>query len=551
MKIKNFRTLISKGKKNFSFSISIVNEESNEKIYLKNGNSKISYWHDIPLKNEKNMNNFVIEIPNQSRIIREMNKDILYNPLMIKVNKVNTNPGATINTRDFSKDPEMNYGFLPQTLSSREKIYSGNLKGDNDPLDVIDISGPFNSYAGEVKSGNILGSFCLIDGGEMDWKILISNTSNIISSNDQVKISKIMKWFKMFKTFYGKKPNTILEDKLFSIQETYDIIKECNNDYLNSKYYLDFNEKKYLKKTAINYHFTRKCNYSCKFCFHTKKSSFILPLEKQIELIRIFKEAGAEKINFAGGEPFLYPEDLGEMVKASKEMGYDSVSIISNGKLIKESWLDKYGKWLDILGISCDSANPQINFEHGRVTSGSAKPVEEIINLKKLSQFAHDRNIIFKINTVVTTLNKNENMSSLINELNPSRWKVFQVLDLESENYFKDKPENNKVEKLLISNEDFEMYVTRNKEGLNNKDIIVPESNDLMRSSYILVDEYGRFLDTSTGGKYPTKSVLDVGLKEALRELNSSEGKGFDKDTFFKRGGYYPENWNKDNIKFH
>ena len=27
---------------------------------------------------------------------------------------------------------------------------------------------------------------------------------------------------------------------------------------------------------AINFHFTRKCNYACKFCFHTAKSSHVL-----------------------------------------------------------------------------------------------------------------------------------------------------------------------------------------------------------------------------------------------------------------------------------
>ena len=31
---------------------------------------------------------------------------------------------------------------------------------------------------------------------------------------------------------------------------------------------------------SVNYHFTRQCNYSCGFCFHTAKTSFVLPLEK-------------------------------------------------------------------------------------------------------------------------------------------------------------------------------------------------------------------------------------------------------------------------------
>ncbi|KAH3716536.1 hypothetical protein DPMN_059260 [Dreissena polymorpha] len=26
---------------------------------------------------------------------------------------------------------------------------------------------------------------------------------------------------------------------------------------------------------SVNYHFTRKCNYTCGFCFHTAKTSFV------------------------------------------------------------------------------------------------------------------------------------------------------------------------------------------------------------------------------------------------------------------------------------
>ncbi len=538
--LKNLRT----------YTTVIKNKDTDEeKIYLHSDKQPLSYWHDVPLTADKNIFNFIIEIPNQSRIIREMNKIEQFNPLLRKINKVNTTLGNVVNTRDYSKDPEMNYGFLPRTFSSKDKIYFNNLRGDNDPLDVIDISGPFDAEPGDIRSGNVLGSFCLIDQGEMDWKIIISNTNKSISVKDQEKINSVMEWFKMFKTFYGKKPNVILDNnKLFNKEETLKIISECNEDYMNSKYYIDYQNKYCLKGTAVNYHFTRKCNYSCKFCFHTKKSSFILPLEKQIEILKILKDAGAEKINFAGGEPFLYPEELGEMVKASKEMGFDSVSIISNGKLIKEPWLDKYGKWLDILGVSCDTADPSINFNHGRVTAGSFKPIDENKNLKNLAKMAHERNIIFKINTVVTKLNKHEDMSGLINELNPSRWKVFQVLDMEGENYHYDKPESNKIQNLLISEEDFNHYIERNKKGLINKEILVPESNELMRSSYILVDEYGRFLDTSTGSKLPTKGILEVGLLEALNELNSSSGKGFDKENFYKRGGYYPENWAKEKL---
>lgn len=56
---------------------------------------------------------------------------------------------------------------------------------------------------------------------------------------------------------------------------------------------------------------------------------------------------GMEKINFSGGEPFLQDrgEYLGSLVKFCKqELQLPSVSIVSNGSLIRERWFQKYGE---------------------------------------------------------------------------------------------------------------------------------------------------------------------------------------------------------------
>lgn len=44
--------------------------------------------------------------------------------------------------------------------------------------------------------------------------------------------------------------------------------------------------------TSVNYHFTRQCNYKCGFCFHTAKTSFVLPLEEAKRGLAMLKEAG-------------------------------------------------------------------------------------------------------------------------------------------------------------------------------------------------------------------------------------------------------------------
>ena len=54
-----------------------------------------------------------------------------------------------------------------------------------------------------------------------------------------------------------------------------------------------------------------------------------------------------EKINFSGGEPFLHEKGdfLGELVQFCKQdLQLPSVSIVSNGSMIKERWFQKYGE---------------------------------------------------------------------------------------------------------------------------------------------------------------------------------------------------------------
>lgn len=62
---------------------------------------------------------------------------------------------------------------------------------------------------------------------------------------------------------------------------------------------------------SVNYHFTRKCNKECGFCFHTAKTSHIATPEEAKRGLVLLRNAGMRKLNFAGGEPFLYPKYLG------------------------------------------------------------------------------------------------------------------------------------------------------------------------------------------------------------------------------------------------
>ena len=42
---------------------------------------------------------------------------------------------------------------------------------------------------------------------------------------------------------------------------------------------------------SVNYHFTRKCNLKCGFCFHTSKTSYILSPEEAKRGLKLLKNA--------------------------------------------------------------------------------------------------------------------------------------------------------------------------------------------------------------------------------------------------------------------
>ncbi|XP_050388611.1 S-adenosylmethionine-dependent nucleotide dehydratase RSAD2 [Patella vulgata] len=281
---------------------------------------------------------------------------------------------------------------------------------------------------------------------------------------------------------------------------------------------------------SVNYHFTRQCNYKCGFCFHTAKSSFVLPLDEAKHGLKILKQAGMEKINFSGGEPFLQNKGhfVGELVKYCKDsLQLPSVSIVSNGSLIKKSWFQQYGTYLDILAVSCDSFNPETNEMIGRQQGKRS----HLTSLYQVRDWCTEYKVAFKLNTVVNTYNIDEDMAVSVESLNPCRWKVFQCLILDGENAGADALRD--ASRFVIQDEQFNDFLNRHA----HVPCLVPESNEKMQNSYLILDECMRFLDCRDGKKIPSKSILDVGVDQAL--LFS----GFDESMFLKRGGRYT--WSK------
>ncbi|KAI1820651.1 hypothetical protein F4861DRAFT_522218 [Xylaria intraflava] len=299
-----------------------------------------------------------------------------------------------------------------------------------------------------------------------------------------------------------------------------------------TKYYSTGN--KTITPVSVNYHFTRKCNKTCAFCFHTEKTSHVATEEEMKVGLRLLKDAGMRKINFAGGEPFLYPRQLAMLCKFCKEdLGLESVSIISNGTKVTKRWMEQNGQWVDVMGISCDSFNEETNMVIGRGTGDNVKQLFRIRN------WCRELGIKFKLNTVVCTYNWEEDMADTIRELDPFRWKVFQVLYVEGENDSREEDvalstRKRNAKKLLISDEQFKSFCDKHEHLAS----FVPEPNSLMASSYLILDEYLCFLDKGAGVEKQSQSILKVGVQNALQEVH------WDEEAFKERGGMYE--WSRD-----
>ena len=276
---------------------------------------------------------------------------------------------------------------------------------------------------------------------------------------------------------------------------------------------------------SVNYHFTRRCNYECGFCFHTDTNSYVASIEDAQKALLRLARAGMKKINFAGGEPFLYPSMLGKMVDYCKqELKLESVSIVSNGSKITESWIKAHAANLDILAISCDSFDEGTNIKIGRGNG------THIAQLYRVADWCREHGVMFKLNSVICRYNFDENMNEHITRLRPYRWKCFQVLIVPGEN--SSDTTKRDARHFQISDAEFDLFCKNHAP----QKCIVPENNKVMASSYLILDEHLRFLDKSC--QKPSGSLLEVDVQEALDSVF------WDTEGFKERGGVYA--WNEN-----
>ena len=138
------------------------------------------------------------------------------------------------------------------------------------------------------------------------------------------------------------------------------------------------------------------------------------------------------------------------------------------------------------------------------------------------------RDVRLKINTVVTQDQlRRGTWREFIANARPERWKLFQVLPVRGQN-------DGLVDSLVVTRRGIRSIrgaqsITLSPCGI----VVVPESNDLMTGSYVMVDPAGRFFDNVAGAHVYSRPINQVGVDAALREVS------VDSDKFQLREGLY------------
>ncbi|MCK4872593.1 MAG: viperin family antiviral radical SAM protein [Phycisphaerales bacterium] len=274
---------------------------------------------------------------------------------------------------------------------------------------------------------------------------------------------------------------------------------------------------------AVNFHFWKPCNNDCRFCFATfnddarLRNARGLPLDDCRRVLDALRSAGVQKITLAGGEPTLCPH-IGDVLAHAHRLGFVT-SLVTNGSLLPRL-LNTHADYLDWVGLSVDSADEAVQRELGR---GIGDHVGRSLDL---FERLHQLNISSKLNTVVTSLNHQEDMADFVLAARPRRWKIFQVLAIRGQN-------DGRVEPLLVSGDQFAAFVDRHQHLEAYGIQVVTENNDAMTAAYAMVDPIGRFFSDAGGVHSYSEPILEVGVERAFSQIK------FDPDKFDRRGGSY------------
>jgi len=193
----------------------------------------ISPWHDVPLHTDDGTPHekwMVAEIPKMTSAKFEIHTEERYNPIAQDIKNGNL--------RHYHQPIFWNYGYLPQTWEDPHEVHPElKVKGDNDPLDVVEI-GHEPQKQGQVTRVKVLGALAMIDVGELDWKIIAvdvrdpmaANVSDIadLEREHPHMVSGIREWFRWYKVPDGQLNEFGFEGRPLNRDEAVNVVEETH-----------------------------------------------------------------------------------------------------------------------------------------------------------------------------------------------------------------------------------------------------------------------------------------------------------------------------------
>ena len=196
--------------------------------------------------------------------------------------------------------------------------------------------------------------------------------------------------------------------------------------------------------TNVFFHILTHCNLKCKHCYINKKQhgENTLPIETIEAWLKVFasKTKNANVI-FLGGEPTLHP-DLSLAIKKAKALGYNSITVDTNGYLFHDILSKVDPDVVDYFSFSLDGVTRETN----DIIRGKGCYDTCIVGIKKAILRGFTTSLIYTVSQM--NLHELDRMAPLLKELGVDRFFI-QVIGIRG------KSAENSRKKLQVSRKDW------------------------------------------------------------------------------------------------
>ena len=196
--------------------------------------------------------------------------------------------------------------------------------------------------------------------------------------------------------------------------------------------------------TNVFFHILTNCNLKCKHCYINKKQhgEKTLPLETIEAWLEVFasKNKNANVI-FLGGEPTLHP-DLSLAIKKAKALGYDSITVDTNGYLFHDILSKVEPDVVDYFSFSLDGVTRETN----DLIRGKGSYDNCIAGIKKAILRGFTTSLIYTVSQM--NLQELDRIAPLLKDLRVDRFFI-QVIGIRG------KSAENSQKKLQVSRKDW------------------------------------------------------------------------------------------------